>query len=283
MDKRAVAISLSSYYDPTGEISRGGYWVHMSDDSGHSWQSPLYMGLAEHFPYVVKSTSLMNMLDGDALHVEVAIAQIDTRSITYPPVGLRTSRNEDNFYLDLPIADLRRDSDGDGMSDVAERHLLLDRIGTAATPYVVGSDSQNCTTPSSDKILLQALVLKELLGVESRALIEPVDRAEGLENAMGQWRRNDGATRGPIFLHGDPGDFACLRPDTPMIVYSDADIVDLQRHSPDFRTIELPSVVMNRARDRGFVVWSAGWTGGTYRLMRKGETWTIEAISEWIT
>ena len=30
--------------------------------------------------------------------------------------------------------------------------------------------------------------------------------------------------------------------------------------------VEMPRIVYNRARDRGYVRWSAGWTGGTFRL-----------------
>ncbi|WP_425228448.1 hypothetical protein [Sphingomonas sp.] len=48
--QRTVAISVSQSLDPTGEVSRGGYWVHLSDDGGRTWRRPLYTGLAERFP-----------------------------------------------------------------------------------------------------------------------------------------------------------------------------------------------------------------------------------------
>jgi len=48
-----VAVSLSQNLDPVGEVSNGGYWIHLSRDGGASWGEPLYTGLLEYFPYFV--------------------------------------------------------------------------------------------------------------------------------------------------------------------------------------------------------------------------------------
>jgi len=68
-----------------------------------------------------------------------------------------------------------------------------------------------------------------------------------------------------------------------MIVYSDADERELQRRTPDFRLIELPKIVLNRAGTRGFVKWSAGWTGGTMRVRLVNGKWLIDELESWIT
>ena len=134
--KRVVAISVSQNYDPTGEVSRGGYWVHLSDDGGRTWQNPLYTGLADLYPYVVLPDSKMPLMNGDTLNVAVDVQELDTASITYPPVALRSLRRETNLYVKIPLAELKRDSIGDGMSDIAREHLLL-------TPHAPGgSDNQ---------------------------------------------------------------------------------------------------------------------------------------------
>jgi hypothetical protein len=153
---RAVAISVSQTYDPTGEVSSGGYWVHRSRDGGRTWDQPLYTGLAHRFPYVVAPASRMPMLDGEALNVEVEIAEIDTASITYPPVALQTRRRARDLYLRIPLADLVRDADGDGITDIAERKLLLDRARSdGGTPFVVGSDrGTNCGAPTAERLAL---------------------------------------------------------------------------------------------------------------------------------
>lgn len=280
---RAVAISVSQTLDPTGEVSRGGYWVHLSDDGGEHWQSPLYTGLADRFPYVVAESSRLPLIDGDTLKLAVDVAEIDTASISYPPVGLRTRRRAQDLYLTIPIADLRRDSDDDGWTDIAEHHLLLDRPRSAgATPFIVGSDTKSaCTAAPTREQLARGGLLAKLLDPSGAAIIEPVDRPE---SQIGLGMRGAGAaTSQPLFLLGRPSDYTCLRPARPMIIYSPSDIDALRRTHPDFHVMQLPPIVFNRSRDRGFVHWSVGWAGGTYRLRWVNGKWEYDAISSWIT
>jgi hypothetical protein len=282
--ERAVAISVSQTFDPTGEVSQGGYWVHLSGDGGRRWDPPLYTGLADRFPYVVRPDSRMPLLNGERIELEVEVAEIDTASITYPPVALRTRRQASGLYLTIPLADLARDTDGDGITDVAERALLLDRARTdGGTPFIVGSDSrESCRPPLPEQLALVGL-LQQLFSVETRAIVEPVDRAS---NALGigeGWRGAAGALDRPVFIRGNPADYFCLRPDRLMVVYSDRDIAELERFRPDFHPVEVPPIVYNRARDRGYVRWSAGWTGGTYRLRLTGGRWIFESAGTWAT
>jgi hypothetical protein len=282
--ERAVAISVSQTFDPTGEVSQGGYWVHLSGDGGRRWDPPLYTGLADRFPYVVRPDSRMPLLNGERIDLEVEVAEIDTASISYPPVALRTRRQASGLYLRIPLADLARDSDGDGIADIAEKTLLLDRARTdGGTPFVVGSDPRgDCAPPAPERLALLGL-LQQLFGVESGAIVEPVDRPSEAPGIGEGWRGAAGAADRPIFIRGDPGDYLCLRPDRLMIVYSDRDIAELERFRPDFHPVEVPPIVYNRARDRGYVRWSAGWTGGTYRLRLVDGRWIFESAGNWAT
>lgn len=282
---QVTVIGVSQTYDPSGEISRGGYWVHRSDDGGRSWQRPLYTGLAERFPYVVTATSRMPLRDGDALDLEVEVAEIDTASITYPPVGLRTRRRETGLYLRIPIADLERDSDGDGLTDLTERHLLLDRARTdGGTPFVVGTTPPGeCAAPPPPERLALMGLLGRIFESSGHAIVEPLDRAGKPEDMLAGWQETGASVESPILLAGDPRDYACMRPNRLMIVYGEQDIAQLQRFTPDFRTVTVPPIVFNRARTRGYVQWSAGWVGGTYVLRLVDGRWQFDAISSWIT
>lgn len=279
-DRRAVAVSVSQTYDPTGEISRGGYWVHVSEDGGKHWAPPLYTGLADRFPYVVQQTSPLPLIAGNMVQLAVDIAEIDTASISYPPVGLRTRRQASDRYLTLPLDELRRDRDGDGITDIAAHHLLLD--GTQSPPFVVGSDyDADCrAAPSSEKLAMIDL-LGRFAGASDAAIIEPVNRPPG--QLVGNWSRTSASVDQPIFLIGRGRDYACLASKRLIIVYDSANIEAMKRYSPDFRALEMPSIIFNRAGDRGYVRWSMGWTGGTYRLRLINGRWTFDSISSWIT
>jgi len=281
--KRAVAVSVSQTYDPTGEISQGGYWVHLSDDGGKHWEQPLYTGLAQRFPYVAVEASRLPLIHGDTLRLAVNIAEIDTATITYPPVGLRSRRVAKDRYLTIPIERLRRDSNGDGVTDIAADHLLLDRAKSGdGTPFVVGSDAKDTcrTAPSAEKLAMMEL-LGRITGDSEAAIVEPVDRQTG-ELATG-WLRSTAAAEQPIFLIGKRQDFTCLSARRPIIVYGNADIEALQNFTPAFHALEVPRIIFNRAHDRGYVRWSTGWAGGTYRLRLVDGKWVFDSISNWIT
>jgi len=281
---RAVAISLSQNFDPVGEVSGGGYWVHLSDDGGRHWQTPLYTSLADRFPYVVPVEARMPLLTDDgAINLEVEVALLDTASITYPPVALATRRKQADLYLHIPIADLMRDSDGDGFSDLAARHLLLDAGGDAA-PMLIGAQKADACGPTSRAQGAQIELLSRLFEIRATPIIEPIDMTQSnLGARMAQWGAATSGPARPIFLLGDPADFACLQSDRPIIVYSEQHLAALARKSPDFHPVTLPKIVFNRSRDRGYVEWSAGWTGGTFRLRFVENRWRIETIGGWIT
>ncbi len=123
--RRIVSVSLSQDVDPTGELTAGGYWVHVSDDGGKSWRPPLYTGLAENFPYVVVANSSMPMIDGETLNIEVEVREVDVSQIVYPPIGVVSKRQAKGLYLQLPLSLLEQDTDHDGLTDILEGHLLL--------------------------------------------------------------------------------------------------------------------------------------------------------------
>jgi hypothetical protein len=93
----AVAIGASQDYDPVGELSRGAYWVIRSHDGGGTWGRPIYTGLRIQSPYVVRRLSNAPLLAGDHLQVEVKVEELDTSSITFPPVGLRAKRVQEDL------------------------------------------------------------------------------------------------------------------------------------------------------------------------------------------
>ena len=281
---RAIAVSLSPLVDPSGEVSAGGYWIHLSDDRGGSWRTPRYIGLAEYFPYVVLPASRLPLMAGDTLQLEVEVAELDTSSITYPPVALATRRRARDLFLEIPLAMLERDGDGDGVTDLVESHLLLDRVGSDGGPYIVGSARlESCAGAEKGLDALRMQILSRITGQQDRAIVEPVDRpADG--PLLAGWRRVENGQEWPLYLKGDPADFACLPSGGRlMIVYDARHEAELQRRTPDFRLLESPRLVMNRARDRGYVIWSAGWVGGTLRARLVDGEWVIEETSGWIT
>lgn len=280
---RVVAISQSGLIDRGGEVGRGGYWIHLSSDLGKTWGQPIYTGLAAHFPYVVETSSKMPLLNRDRLQIEVTYALLDTSSISYPPVGLRTLRRQPNLWLDIPIAALTKDIDGDGITDIVASHLGLSGPAEEA-PFIVGSDKAICAGTDLDPVVsIRRKILLMLTGIDEAAIREPIDRPSDAPLLSGITRISTG-TKWPLFVKGIAKDLACM-PSLPMsvFVYGPQGEKAMQRRSPDFSLIELPSIVLNREKSRGYAIWSSGWTGGTIMFWLKEGKWQFETISSWIT
>jgi hypothetical protein len=277
----AVAVSVSQTLDPVGEISPGGYWLHVSHDGGKHWKQPLYTGLVARWPYVAKAASALPLIAGNRVQLAVDVAEIDTASIMYPPVVTRNRREMPNRFLSISLKDLARDSDGDGISDVVAHHLLLDQPDTIR-PYAVGSDKAGTCggLASPERIALMA-VLARIADPSAQAIIEPVKRT--LPLSMLGWQGTDAAPARPAMLQGRAEDFHCLKVDRPVLVFNTAAIEAMKPLSPDFHAIDMPPIIFNRDKTRGFVSWSAGWAGGTLRLRLIDGRWKIDDIRQWIT
>lgn len=53
----------------------------------------------------------------------------------------------------------------------------------------------------------------------------------------------------------------------------------------DIAATERPveSLDLNDAQDRGYLIWSAGWTGSAPRLIKEDQQWTAISLMKWIT
>lgn len=282
-----AVVSLSQNYDPSGEVSGGGYWVHLSPDSGKTWESPRYTGLAQFFPYEVQALSCLPLIADDRLQVEVAVKEIDTASITYPPVGMRLRREQKGLYLDIPFATLKRDTDGDGLTDIAEENLLLD-AGNADSDgdgLADGRDPFPNVRFSRQRRPIDS-AMTEVIGQLSErgfgAIIEPVDRQPDDIMAGGQQVQALSLDR-PLFIRGQKADFGGFSATKMTLIYGDDEVVQIEQRKADFNATWFGPLILNRAGTRGFISWSAGWVGGMFRVVKLGDKWRAEEISSWIT
>jgi hypothetical protein len=241
---------------------------------------------------VVREHSKLPILDGDTLNVEVDVEQLDTGSITYPPVALNSKRRARNLYLRIPIAALRQDNDGDGITDIVERHLLLDPQNADSDGDGIpdGRDSLPNVPHSSGEDPTQgamAAVIEKMFDVRMGPIIEGMDSGEGADRLAQEFKTiRMGRTLSmehPIFIEGNAADFATLNPSRMVLVYNKQQVAQLQHMTPDFHAVAFAPLIVNEAKERAYLVWSNGWAGGTFRLVREGKKWNVFTLSQWIT
>ncbi len=282
---RAAAVGVSQSYDPVGEISSGAYWVLLSSDGGATWSQPLYTGLRVNQPYVVRQASALPFFEEDRLRIEVEIEEIDTAEIYFPPISLPTKRTAKGLFLEIPIADLERDTDGDGLTDLAEERLLTDpdNPDTDGDGFADAADSlpgvpwAHDPSPASRAL---AAFIAGISGVDQRAIVEgrpgpSVLCCRGDRPALKSEKTD--------FFVGDRALFAALDPDRRLVVLTPDEAVETTKKFGPFYPKELKIFLIDRSGRRGYAVWSASWQGGEMSLEEKNGQWVAEEISSWIT
>jgi hypothetical protein len=279
-----VAISISSAVDPLGELALGAYWILRSTDGGKTWRE-LYTGLREHMPYVVQQSSRLPLLAGDRLQIEVEVAELDPDSITFPPVALETKRVEKGLYLDFTWADLERDSDDDGLTDLLEERLVMDPFDadTDGDAIADGEDSLPQVAWSNEVTLRTEFLAEGLRGFElggGRAVVglaaaaPPANACEVLTSRTGER---------VMFLIADRAMFRPLRLDARVIVLTESEAdAYADKFGPTFPA-RLRRFVIDRTGTRALINLDESWSGRTLLLKRTETGWQRETIAFWFS
>ncbi|HVZ29132.1 MAG TPA: hypothetical protein VG839_01980 [Asticcacaulis sp.] len=286
--KDAALVFESSEYDLSGEIPAAGLWVTLRQDG--VWQKPLYLGLQEHFPYVVTSGSRLPLLAGDHLHLEIQVKEIDPKTITFPPVGMGYAREADGLYLDIDLAALKGDRDGDGLTDIAEARLGLkpdaadsdgDGIpdGRDPLPLTAYNPKGNPRDGAVAKIILEHFAGHDAgaIMVKPRPEAAPGDLLM-LGPAAPQEKRYTMILVSDVDLFSD-----IAAAPFQLIVYSHADLARLGRDKAPFYPPRITELFRSLDGNDYYVSWSASWVGGSFWVHCDGDQCTSKELSNWIT
>lgn len=284
--ERTAVLALSQRLDPVGEVSPGGYWLLLSDD-GERWEQ-LYLGFADHRPWHANQASAVPLLDGEVLRLDVDEAPLDDRTITFPPLGTRAGTKRSHVVLEAKLADLRRDTDGDGLTDIVEARLLLD--ATLPDTDGDGVPDGDDPTPRLDDRLPRTAMAEVLNGFfeqfnarrQPAALIVPPAAPDaGLGYALGQRRSAD--LDDVRFLEGTPETLGGLRPLSRLVTLSTAELEAARRLFGDFYPMDV-QVTLSLDGQHAYVSWSERWRGGAFRADRDADGhWVFIMVSSWIT
>lgn len=287
--QRVVAITVSQSLDPTGEISAGGYWVSLSDDGGEHFQAPLYTGLRMFEPYVVLPKSKLPMLAGAHLQLEVAVRQIDDEHVMLPPVFLPMKSKRDDVYVDIALADLARDTDGDGLTDMAEWAMLLDpdKADTDGDGIPDGIDPlpQVATSLAKDPHAPALVaVLSNLFGKSLGAIVTTSATGTDPGHAFAVTGSTDNYnSASATFVEAPAAYFSGIAMRGRMIVLNKQQAAALQKARGISFTMSIPVFEVSHDGSKALIVWSSGWVGGTYLLTRNKGGWKVETLQRWIT
>lgn len=291
IDGESVILFASSEFDLSGEIPAPGLW--MARTEGGRWREPSYLGLQMHFPYVPTPGSGVPLIENGRVRIETQVREIDTRTITFPPVGLDLLRQEDGVVIERDLADLEQDGDADGMTDIAERRLLLDPADpdSDGDGLADGLDPMPLTARApavrNARFELAAAIVQHLTGHDAGAIMMPAQAPVDLDDALAAMA--GAPTPAPRMLSrimvGDPTMFSGLQLPFRLLVYTPEQAARLGAGPAPF----LPPVVdiYSSLDDRQhLVIWSAGWVGGQFVVTcadAATDSCEVKELSSWIT
>lgn len=120
-NKKAIIYHNSKYED----YMYSGYWLAYSVDNGLEWQY-YYLGLSENQYIHFKGRQKIPLfLDDQTLQIECAIVR-KTSPMILPTTPPEYELVEDNIIAQFDIEQIMLDSDGDGLTDIEEKRMLLD-------------------------------------------------------------------------------------------------------------------------------------------------------------
>jgi hypothetical protein len=284
--KQVVVIAVSDLYDQRWGASAGGYWALLSDEKGSRWRHPLYTGLRANLPYTVRPRSALPLLAGDRLQVEVEVEELGSFFTSDgEPAELAPRQPRAGIYLEIPLAELERDSDGDGLSDLEEERLLTDPEDADTDRDGIGDGEDPMPTIAAvDTPSPAAGAAAVLLGyMLAHGRQPPEQRPRAARGGCCDPAPAAPLGGRPVFVAGERPWFAGLSPAHRLIVLTAEELERWRRKvtAPFFFTVEL--LVLDRSGRRACAVWSGENRGGTVALEMSGGDWQVEEVSSWIS
>lgn len=289
-DSTRAIVYRSGEYDRPGEMPGWSYFVQF--DKGNGWERPLFLGLQQHFPYVLHKTSSVPMLGQQGrLILEANIEEIDMDNMVFPPTGVGLSRQRCGVLLDFDLEALRQDSDGDWITDLTEVRLGMDPMSkdTDADGIVDGFDilplTQFDASSSAMDTEVALSLLQAMMGVERNAIMV----APGKMHGSSQAQRLPGNDVLPAldtqFLKADPRIFAGLSLPFRLFVYDKGDLDKLHRGKAPFYPPGVTAMFQRPDGSETYVIWSAQWTGGSFLIRCDEATQSCQMVSlgYWVT
>lgn len=273
-------LAMSQDYDPTGEVPAAGFWLRRSGASESS-ATAYYLGLKEHRPYEL-APSADPLIVEDELRLVVRRAEIDPEEVVFPPVGLTIESDKSLFEIRASLADIIRDSDEDGLTDLAEQQLLLD-----ASDPDTDDDGEVDATDALPNVAFNpdadsrkgafAAALAHLLGQRNDAISFMVPASK-------QFVRRRSSDERTLFVVTDPENISGLVGGRRVIVLPESLSTKALDQHPAFAVFYPMRLSLRMLDERhAMLIHDSGWGGGTLALEWHDGRWRVGNLGAWIT
>ena len=265
-------------------VSHGeaGIWVAYSQNNGDSWEY-YYTGIVQCQPLFVKGdTKTPLIMDNGDLQVEVCLLRQMTRTI-HPGPAATYELVKDGLLLTIDLETLRKDSDGDGLTDIVEAKFFTnpndaDTDGDGIPDNLDLNPRMNVTR--TDKTAVYEAIINNKLSVsaspESDSLV-PISLMPNVGYA-------DAQTRTCLIVTDDPNLQAVQPESARVIILSEKEYQVARKYNDMLNEWSLSPLFKVDGEDDVYILHESMNTGGTdYVAKRVKNGWIVYAYSFWIS
>lgn len=258
------------------DIFNSGVFVAYSSNSGSTWDY-YYTGLTQEAPLFVKWYSKYPLIDTEGnVQIEACLRSGDGNShwswLSSPVVV------KDGLLITFDLETLRKDSDGDGLTDIEEARLRTD-------PFKADTDDDGipdnldlnprCNVPRTDKTIVYEVIFNEEIPSydEEDPLVIPEEISET--------HYCTDTTKTVMIVTDDPN-IRSIQPKNRRVIFLTPEEFGDQPHAPgDLEKLRVSS--FKKQDDGSFIVdvdYSS--SGYTFRVKKTSKGWVIKMESMYI-
>ena len=275
------------YYDGEYEnlfFGESGIWVGYSEDKGETW-SYYYTGIVQKQPLFIKWYSSYPLINeqGD-LQIEACLLR-QTSPFSHPVPTQSYQLAKDGLLLTLDLETLRKDSDGDGLTDIVESKFRTDPKNADTDGDGVPDNldlNPRFASQRTDKSVIYEAVMNEVhipfWGEEEKETILPIDATPEMHYAVD--------TTETIMIVTDDPSLQNIQPSLYRVI-----ILTKEEYESNPRYFEndlndmsfTPLFKVDGKKDTYLFSYDFNTWGASYWVKKTDKGWIIVMTSQWIS
>jgi hypothetical protein len=280
--KDSIEAFIYTSYDYEALFYGGGpgIWIAYSENSGKDW-SYYYTGIVQGQPVFVKHYSQRPLIK-DKNKLEIDACMFRQLSGFSHPTGADFECVKDGIYLVFDMNVIAKDSDGDGLTDILEDKLYLDKYNKDTNGDGIPDNldmNPRVHYPRTEKTRIYEAILNDEIDWKNKKGIGKL-----LFNENTTYNVTDSTET--VFIITDDKDLMGIQPQKYRVIFITPD--EYQNKAKPYnmnpRSMSFSPLFKVDKKENTYKLFHSFGTGGCDYLIRKTKYgWTIEILSMWIS
>ena len=258
-----------------------GIWIGYSENNGKNWNY-YYTGIVQRQPVFIKYYSQRPLIKAKG-KLEIDACLLRQRSpFTHPGPSLSYECVKDGIYIAFDISVISKDSDGDGLTDIVEDKLYLDKYNQDTDGDGISDNldtNPRVCYPRTEKSRVYEAILNNEIDWNNKGGVGRI-----LSNGNTAYNVTDSTET--ILIVTDDEDLMGIQPKKYRLIFMTTD--EYQDKNKSYKTqlnrmYFSPLFKVDKEKDTYMLTKDFNTGGSKYLIRKTKKGWTIEVLSVWIS